>query len=80
MKYSSYYQVHVQKEFSWIVTSYMRFHEHVAFDRTLDKQEAIFEFFVAPDLEDVFLEAANKLLKKKIFLDVQKLPNRMISF
>jgi hypothetical protein len=78
MNYSIYYQARVQKELCWIVTSSVRFCEHVAFDRAVDKDESIFEFFVAPDMEVEFLDVAHKLLKKGIFLDLQKLPNRLI--
>lgn len=78
MNYSVYYQARVQKELCWMVTSTLRFCEHVAFDRTLEKDDSIFEFFVAPDMEDVFLDVAHKLLKRGIFLDLQKLPNRLM--
>ena len=78
MDYSIYYQARVQRELCWMVTSTLRFAEHVAFDRTLDKEGSVFEFFVAPDLEDTFLDVAHKLLEKGVFLDLQKLPNRLI--
>lgn len=76
MRYSIYYQAHVQKELCWLVTASVRFCEHVAFDRTIDKQESLFEFFVSPDLEDVFLDVAKKLLDRGVLLDLKKLPNR----
>lgn len=78
MKYSLYYQARVQKELCWMVTASLRFCEHVAFDRTVEKDDSIFEFFVAPDLESVFLDVAQKLLDRGVFLDLQKLPNRLI--
>lgn len=78
MNYSIYYQAKVQKELCWLVTSTMRFCEHVAFDRTVEKDDSIFEFFVAPDMETEFLDVAHKLLKRRVFLDLQKLPNRLI--
>lgn len=78
MNYSIYYQARVQRELCWIVTSVMRYSEHVAFDRTLDKEGSVFEFFVAPNLEHVFLDVASKLLKEGVFLDLKKLPNRLI--
>jgi len=76
MRYSIYYQAHVQKELCWLVTASVRFCEHVAFDRTIDKEESLFEFFVSPDLEDVFLDVAQKLLDRGVLLDLKKLPNR----
>lgn len=78
MKYSLYYQAHIQKELSWLLTSAIRFSEHVAFDRTVDKQESIFEFYVAPDLEDVFLDIMKKLAVKNVVLRLEKMPNRLM--
>lgn len=79
MKYSIYYQAHVQKEICWMVTATVRYLDHVAFDRTVDKQGSIFEFYVAPDLEDEFLEVAKRLLARKVFLKLEKLPNRLMT-
>lgn len=79
MKYSIYYQAHVQKELCWMVTATIRFMDHVAFDRTIDKENSVFEFYVAPDLEDEFLQIAHRLLKRNIFLTLQKLPNRLMT-
>lgn len=79
MNYSIYYQAHVQKELCWMVTATIRYCDHVAFDRTIDKEGSIFEFYVAPDLEDEFLSVAHRLLQKGIFLSLEKLPNRLIT-
>lgn len=78
MKYSIYYQARVQRELCWMVTSTLRFCDHVAFDRTIDKEDSVFEFFVAPDLEDEFLAIAHCLRKRGVLLDLKKLPNRMV--
>jgi hypothetical protein len=78
MDYSVYYQARVQKEISWMVTACVRYLDHVAFDRTLDKDESIFEFFVSPDFEAEFLSVAQRLLDRGVFLDLKKLPNRLI--
>lgn len=78
MKYSLYFQAHVQKELCWIVTSTMRFTEYVAFDRTVNKENSVFEFFVSPDLETVFLSLIDKLMKRGVILKFQKMPNRLI--
>lgn len=79
MQYSLYYQARVQKELCWMVTATIRFMDHVAFDRTVDKEQSIFEFYVAPDLEAEFLSVANRLIKHKVFLTLEKLPNRMMT-
>ena len=78
MQYSIYYQACVQKELCWMVTATIRYLDHVAFDRTVDKENSIFEFYVAPDLEAEFLSVANRLLEHKVFLTLEKLPNRMM--
>jgi len=78
MKYSLYFQAHVQKEFCWIVSSTLKYVDGVAFDRTLNKYESLFEFFVSPDLENSFLDIMQKLIKRGVILDVQKMPNRLM--
>lgn len=78
MNYSLYYQAHIKKEMVWLATATFRFTEHVIFDRTIDTKESIFEFFVAPDLENVFLDMMQKLQKKNIVCNVQKMKNRFM--
>lgn len=79
MKYSIYYQARVQKELCWMVTATIRYLDHVSFDRTIDKENSIFEFYVAPDFEQEFLQVAERLLDKKIFLSLEKMPNRLMT-
>ena len=77
MNYSLYYQAHATRELSWMITSALRFSEHIAFDRAFDKDQSIFEFFVSPDGEDVFLDVMHKLEKQGILSNIKKLPNRL---
>lgn len=79
MKYSIYYQARVQKELCWMVTATIRYMDHVAFDRTIDKENSVFEFYVAPDLELEFLDVAKRLIDHKIFLSLEKLQNRLMT-
>jgi len=44
--YCSYYQAEVAKPTTWFLVSTLRANEHLCFDRTLDKEHGIFEFFV----------------------------------
>ncbi|MBI2352910.1 hypothetical protein HYV11_01540 [Candidatus Dependentiae bacterium] len=76
MNYSLYFQAKIKKEFGWLVTSSLRYAEYVAFDRAVDHEQDIFEFFVAPDLCDVFLDVMNKLAEKGIVSHLEQLPNR----
>ena len=76
--FSLYFQAHVKKELCWMVSSTLKYVDHVAFDRTLDKDESLFEFFVSPDCEDDFLDMMDKLAKRGVILTLKKMPNRLI--
>jgi len=78
MKYCLYYRAKITKHLCWLVTSTLRYSEHVAFDRCYDKKESVFEFFVAPDLQDVFLSIMEKFEKHGISSDLVQLENRLI--
>ena len=75
--YSSYYQAHVQRELCWFVTSTLRSYEHLAFDRTLDPDASLFEFFVSPSAEQYFLEIMSYYQKEGLVTNLVKLPNRL---
>ena len=76
--YSVYYQAQVQRENVWFLTAILRSYEHLAFDRTLDTKNSIFEFFVSPGSEQHFLELFDYFIKNNIVTYVEKLPNRLI--
>lgn len=78
MKYCLYYRAKIKKELCWMVTSTLRYSEHLAFDRCYDKQNSIFEFFVAPDLQNVFLSVMAKFEKHGISSELEQLPNRLM--
>ena len=78
MKYCLYYRAKIKKELCWMVTSTLRYSEHVEFDRCYYKELSIFEFFVAPELEKVFLSIMAKFEKYEISSDLQALPNRLL--
>ncbi|MFZ5953598.1 MAG: hypothetical protein ACOYT8_00695 [Candidatus Dependentiae bacterium] len=78
MEYCSYYQANISKSEVWYVTAILRSFEHVAFDRTIDVQESRFEFYVAPDLELVFLHIMNHFIQKGLVTKLEKLPNRLM--
>ncbi len=75
--YSAYYQAYVQKELCWVVTSTVRFPDHMSFDRCLDQEQSLFEFFVTPGLEDEFLQVMGSLEKAGIVHGLVKKPNRV---
>ncbi|OGB97571.1 hypothetical protein A3F06_03505 [candidate division TM6 bacterium RIFCSPHIGHO2_12_FULL_36_22] len=77
MTYSLYYQAEIPKQFGWYITAILRSHDHLAFDRTIDVQKNIFEFFISPDKEEEFLYFMQLMEQKGAALNVKKLPNRL---
>lgn len=73
----TYYQADVNKAKTWFFVAALRSYEHIAFDRTIDTQKSIFEFFVPPDLEADFLTIMHKLEKKGLVSNLTKLKNRL---
>ncbi len=78
MKYSRYYQALVSIPNTWFVTAVLRSFEHVAFDRTLDAQQGLFEFFVPEGQEVYFLEIMNAFQMEGIVSNVCLLENRLL--
>jgi hypothetical protein len=75
--YSLYYQANVVPELCWFVTATLRSYEHLAFDRTLDPQTSLFEFFVSPSAENYFLEIMSYYQKEGLVSNLVKWPNRL---
>ncbi len=78
MKYCFYYQAQVERSKAWLLVGIMRSYEHLVFDRTLNKEESIFEFFVAPDLHTYFLEVMKYFQECGIVSNFREYPNRLI--
>lgn len=72
-----YYQAEIKKEKVWFVAGVLRSFEHLAFDRTIDKEQSLFEFFVPQDLENYFLQVMNYFGHEGMIKNLQKLPNRL---
>ena len=77
MSYCSYYQANVRRADCWFFVSILRTFEYVVFDRTLDAEESLFEFFVPPAMEPTFLEFMNYFMKDGLISNLKKLPNRL---
>lgn len=76
--YCSYYRAHVQREKVWFFVAAMRSQEHVCFDRTFDVAASIFEFFVPPSQEDLFLKVIASLEQTGVVFQLVKLENRVM--
>ena len=77
MSYSVYYQANIKRELCWYFVAILRSSEHLAFDRTLNKQTSLFEFFVSADMEQQFLAFMQEFEKQQIVTNLQKLTNRL---
>lgn len=75
--FCAYYQAKVDKPKTWFFVATLRSYEHLAFDRTIDVENGIFEFFVPIDLEEEFLKIMQYYQKINILYDLKKLPNRL---
>jgi|DEB19_MinimDraft_3_1074340.scaffolds.fasta_scaffold99509_2 hypothetical protein len=77
--YSCYYQVNIEKSKGWFFVGILRSFENMAFDRTLDKQTALFEVFVPQDQQAEFVALMQLMIDLKIVGKFLKLPNRLES-
>lgn len=77
MNYCSYFQAAVVKQQTWFFVATLRSFEHYAFDRTLDKEQGIFEFFVPQGYEAKFVELMECYQNQGIVSDFKKLENRL---
>lgn len=74
----NYYQARLVRQDTQFVVAILKSFEHMAFDRTLDIKENIFEFFVSPDMDCVFIMAMNRLIAMNLVFDFKRLPNRLL--
>jgi hypothetical protein len=77
MIYCQYYQARIHKQRSGFLVSVLRSFEHLVFDRTLDKETQLFEFFVPEGNEPQFLELMQFFVKEGIVLHLEKQSNRL---
>lgn len=76
-QYCEYYQARVKRETTWFVVGCFRNEDHIAFERTLDKQSEILEFFVPKGQEFFFLDLMSYMKRKGYVLQLEKHANRM---
>ncbi len=78
MSYCLYYKAHIKRADCWFFVAILRSFEHLAFDRTLDTQESVFEFFVPQATEKYFLEMMAYFQEQGIVTDLVQVPNRFM--
>lgn len=75
--FSRYFQANVIIPDTWFFVATFRAHEHIAFDRTLDKSTGLFEFFVPADQAPLFLSLMEEYKRAGLITNLQELPNRL---
>jgi len=75
-KFCLYYQAHVDKKMTWFVVATLKSQENIQFDRTIDAERSIFEFFVPESVEEQFLVVIQKLIATGYVSNLQKMENR----
>ncbi len=78
MDYCLYYQALVTPSQCWFLVGVLRSFEHMVFDRTLDKSQSLFEFFVPAGQEQSFLELMQFFSEHGVIRDLRKLNNRLL--
>jgi hypothetical protein len=76
-KLCQYYQAHVDKKMTWFVVATLKSQENIQFDRTIDAEKSIFEFFVPAEVESQFLIVIHKLIETGYVSNLQKMENRL---
>lgn len=75
--YCSYYQAHVVPKDCWFVTGILRSFEHLCFDRTIDKEHSVFEFYVPLDFVITFENVMKHFEQQGVVSNLKRLENRL---
>ena len=78
MDHCLYYQAHVNRKLVWFLVGILKSYENMAFDRTIDKENSIFEFYVPEDMKSYFEHLMDYFIKEGIMSDLKTLPNRLL--
>jgi hypothetical protein len=79
MAWCAYYQAQVVRSQTWFFVAVMRSFEHYAFDRTYDKQDGVFEFFVPVSFQAEFERIMQYFQDQQVVFNVVQLPNRLMN-
>jgi hypothetical protein len=79
MNYCSYYQATISRRECWFFVAILHSYDHLSFDRTLDIENSVFEFFVPESTESEFLNVIQEMTDRGLVSDFKKLPNRLVA-
>ena len=75
--YCAYYHAQITAGKIHLLVAILKSFDHLCFDRTIDAQNNIFEFFVPVGLEDEFVTLMGHLKQQGLIVQLQSLPNRL---
>jgi hypothetical protein len=75
--YCLYYQAQAAKPHHLFLVGLLKYYDHLCFDRTLDAEKGIFEFFVPQEQEPQFLEVMAFMEEKGLVHSLVKSENRL---
>lgn len=76
--FCQYYQAIVKKQECYFVSAILRSFENLAFQRTLEKDSSLWEFFVTKEKEEEFLQLFDFFCKKGLVSNLKKCTNRLL--
>lgn len=75
--YCPYYVANVDRHQSYYFVAIIKAFDNMVFDRTIDVEHSLFEFFVAPAYEQLFLDVMATFEAQGLVKNLRKLPNRL---
>lgn len=77
--FCAYFQAHVKPNMGWFVVAALKSFDHLCFDRTIDVERSIFEFYVPEQYEKTFLGIMAWMEKEGYVSGVVKMENRLLN-
>ena len=74
----AYYQAHVGRSYCNYLVAILKSFDHMVFDRTIDVENSIFEFFVPQAMVPMFLEVMSHLESEGILSNLKQKENRLL--
>jgi len=78
LRASAYYQATVVGPDATLLVAVLKTFDSLCFDRTLDREAGLFEFFVTPAETELFLSVMRAFEKRGVVKDLRELSNRLL--
>ena len=78
LQYCDYFQATIRKDKIWFVVGALKSQENLCFDRALDKEKDLFEFFVPKDTVPEFLKTMQYFKAQGYVSNLEQQGNRVL--